>query len=100
MVNHGILLNRLNNMFGIQGTALRWTESYLAGRTQRVAIGDLGTDLSACSDPVTLMFCIPQGSVLSLIMFTLYTVEICRKHDITYQLYADDKQNTSPSNQR
>ena len=34
MVDHGILLNRLNNRFGIQGTALKWIESYLTGRTQ------------------------------------------------------------------
>ena len=38
MVDHGILLNRLNNSFGIQGTALKWIKSHLTGRTQRVAI--------------------------------------------------------------
>ena len=32
-VGHGILLNRLNNMLGIQGTTLKWFESYLTGRT-------------------------------------------------------------------
>ena len=95
MVDHGILLNMLNNRFGIQGTALKWIESYLTRRIQRVVIGDLGTDLSSCSELVTLTYDIPQGSVLGPIMFTLYMVplgKICRNHDITYQLYADDQQ--------
>ena len=35
MVEHGILLNRLNNRFSIQGIALKWIESYLTGRTQK-----------------------------------------------------------------
>ena len=82
-------------MFGIQGTALKWIESYLTVRTQRVAIGDLGTDLGACSALVTLTYGIPQGSVLGPIMFTLYTVplsKIYRKHNITYQLYVENQQ--------
>ena len=102
-VDNGILLNRLNNRFGIESTALKWIESYLTGRTQRVAIGDLDTNLSICSDLVTLTYGIPQGSVLGPIMFTLYTVppgEICRRHDIKYQLYAEEYRCTSPSNQR
>ena len=95
MVDHGLPFNRLNNSLSIEGTALRWNESYITGRTQRVAIGDLGRNLGACSDLVTLTYDIPQGSVLGPIMFTLYMVplgEICRKHDITYQLYVNDQQ--------
>ena len=56
---------------------------------------DLGTSLSACSDPVTLTYDIPQGSILGPIMFTLYMVplgKICKNHNITYQLYTDDQQ--------
>ena len=92
-IDHTILLNRLETTFGIRDTALKWTASFLTGRTQKVAIGDLGTDLGATSDPVTLTFGVPQGSVLDPILFTLYTVplgKICRKHHIFYHLYADD----------
>ena len=94
-IDHTILLNRLETTFGIKVTALKWIASFLTGRTQQVAIGDLGTDLGATSDPVTLTFSVPQGSVLGPILFSLYTVplgKICKKHHVFYHLYADDTQ--------
>ena len=94
-VDHTILLNGLETNFGIKDTALKWIVSFLNGRTQNVAICDFGTDLGATSDPVTLTFGVPQGSVLGPILFTLYTVslgKICRKYHIFYHLYADDTQ--------
>ena len=93
--DHTILLNRLETTFGIKDTALKWIASFPTGRTQKVAIGDFGTDLGATSNPVTLTFGMPQGSVLGPILFTLYTVplgKVCRKHHIFYHLYADDTQ--------
>ena len=94
-VDHTILLDRLEKTFGIKGTALKWITSFLTGRTQQVAIGDLGTDLGVTSDPVTMTCGVPQDSVLGPILFTLYTVplgRICSKHHISYHLYADDAQ--------
>ena len=94
-IDHTILLNRLETTFGIKDTALKRIASYITSRTQKVVIGDLGTDLRGTSDPVTLTLCMPQGSVLGQILFTLYTmplVKICTKHHIVYHLYVDDTQ--------
>ena len=38
LVNHSILLERLDTYYGIRGTALEWFRSFLSGRTQRVVI--------------------------------------------------------------
>ena len=35
-IDHGILLSRLSNRFGITGTVLEWFRSYLSDRTQFV----------------------------------------------------------------
>ena len=70
-------------------------ESYLNERSQKVTIGYLGTDLGATSKSVALTFGVPKGSVLGLILFTLYQEllgAICRKHGIMYHLYASDQQ--------
>ena len=88
-VDHCMLLQRLEVCFGIKETALEWIRSYLTGRTQKVSVGKV------MSSPVALSFGVPQGSVLGLILFTLYTCplgSICTKHDINYHTYADNQQ--------
>ena len=95
IVGHTMLLNRLQTTSGIKNAALKWNASYLTGKTQRVEIGDLGTNLGATSDPVTMTFGMPQGSILGPFLFTLYTMplaKICKKHHILYHMYADDTQ--------
>ena len=41
IVNHAILIHRLEHWFGITGTALDWFRSYLQDRSQSVAVGNL-----------------------------------------------------------
>ena len=70
-------------------------ESFLNERAQKVAIGDLGTNLRATSKSVTLTFGVPQGRVLGPILFMLYQAPLeafGRKHEIMYHLHANDQQ--------
>ena len=64
-IDHKILLARLENLYGISGTALSWFESYLTGRTQLVTIDNNS------SKPFILCFGVPQGSVLGPVLFIL-----------------------------
>ena len=57
-INHKILLDRLDDSFGVRGVALKWIESYLDKRTQSVVIdGEKSTARE-------LDISVPQGSVL------------------------------------
>ena len=92
-VDHKILLNQLENHFGIKGMALQWIESYLTNQFQRAVTGDMNTT-GAKSESISLKFGVPQGSVLGPILFTVYTCllgQICA-NQVQYHLYADDRQ--------
>ena len=64
------ILRRLGDWFGVTGKAIDWFESYLTGRCQRIKRGDC---LSSKAD---LKFGVPQWSVLSPLLFTLYTTSL------------------------
>ena len=88
-VDHGILLSRLSNHFGITGTVLEWFGSYLSDRTQFVQVN------GACSASHVLEFGVPQGSVLGPLLYSMCTSplgEIARRHQMFYHFYADDTQ--------
>ena len=81
-IDHNILLNRLSYSFGISGTVFKGFISYLTNRTQSVCVGDLNPS------PLPLKYGVPQGSVLGLILFTLYSQPVSdkiREHNISYQ---------------
>jgi hypothetical protein len=54
-VDYAILLKRLNMSFGIEGSALKWFNTYLYGRTQYVRCGGI------CSTPSEAVCGVPQG---------------------------------------
>ena len=64
------LFQKKLQLYGADYLALSWFRSFLTGRTQRVRIG------SALSKPLTLTSGVPQGGILSPIVFTLYTADM------------------------
>ncbi len=87
-INHQILLSTLSSL-DITGIPLRWFESYLTGRSFRVAWG------GEVSKAHKLVTGVPQGSVLGPLLFSTYTTSlapIIQAHGFSYHFYADDTQ--------
>ena len=88
-IDHATLTDRLSDWYGISGQAQIWFSSYLQNGLQSVKIED------TFSDKVTLLYGVPQGSVLGPVFFTSYTTPlsaIISSFDINHHLYADDTQ--------
>ena len=87
-VNHTILLEVLNNYFGIAEHALSWISSYLSSRRFQVQVGHLTSKM------VEIDFLVPQGSILGPILFNCYAstlMEIIPERKDTFlSRYADD----------
>ena len=79
-IDHDILIHRLEHGFGIKGTALQWFSSYIiSGRKFRVSVGNM------FSDYFDLKYGVPQGSIIGLRVFTMYSVNVAsviRRHDL------------------
>ena len=88
-IDHAMLFNLWQDIFGISGSALDLLKSYLDGRTQCVQIDGI------VSEYAKLVCGVPQGSVLGPLSFCAYMYpigSILRHHGIDYHIYADDTQ--------
>jgi len=70
MVEHEILLQRLETSFGLSGSHLFLFRSYLYDRSQKVILGETR------SSWVPVQFCVSQGSVLGPLLYILFTADI------------------------
>ena len=94
-VNHSVLLESLEEDFGINGAVLSWMDSYLTDRTQSVTVNGI------LSDPQPLAVGLPQGSIVGPGEFPTYTAPlfgIARDHGVSIHMYADDTQLYLPFN--
>ena len=71
MISQELLLNRLKYRFGFKNKVLTWIENYLLNREQRVIVQD-GHSLQGMSQYTKLQQGLPQGLVLSRILFSLF----------------------------
>lgn len=68
---------------GINNKELKWFESYLSGRFQQTKIGN------EISSKKEIRIGLPQGTVLSSLLFSIYINDICNILD-RINLFADD----------
>ena len=69
-VDHGILLNVLQNKFGISGNALAWFRSYVQRRFCKVNIHNTN------SEDKELWFLVPQGSCAGPVLYSAYATTL------------------------
>ena len=83
-----MLLERLQSAFGLTDLVHDWVQSFLTDRTQQIAYsGQLSSVQSA-------LFEVPQGSVLGLLLYVLYTAELALvvdRHGLSLHQYANDQ---------
>lgn len=84
-VDFEVLLGLLCSL-NISPTVIAWFRSYLYGRRQRIRVDD--TFSSWCS----ISAGVPQGGVLSPLLFAIFINSISRQLSSSYHLYADDLQ--------
>ena len=80
---HELLKSKLFD-YGIGGKTLQWIDSFLCYRQQQVVVN------GAKSDWAPVLSCVPQGTVLGPLLFSLYINGISTDIDSEIRLFADD----------
>jgi hypothetical protein len=82
-VSHAKLIQKLE-AYGVNNILVKWIESFLTGRKQRVIIGDNNSDWEDVTSSV------PQGSVLGPLLFIIFINDLPDRVKNECRLYADD----------
>jgi len=88
-INHSLMMDILENDFGIAGVVKTWFESYLVSRQQRIIVKQYTSDYFQLTSGV------PQGSCLGPVLFLIYAsglFKVAAKHLSNIHTYADDTQ--------
>ena len=80
---HKLLKSKLFG-YGIGGKTLKWIDSFLCYRQQRVVVN------RAKSDWAPVLSGVPQGTVFSVLLFPLYINDISTDIDSEIRPFADD----------
>jgi len=88
-VSHDILMQRLEDEFGVTSRCCQWIASYLTGRSFTVCVG------GSTSSSLPMTTGVPQSSVLGPMLYIAYVTlvgPLIASYGVHYHEYADDTQ--------